>query len=225
MVSFAFCNRLCNSRRNVRRGKADLPAQDTTLRHQNDIVTAFVSPIDVPLRKATPSFLTRLLEKSGVLPSLFVSHPPLLGALCSPKSPPADPHALNQYGHYLRILASQQIALRFQGKVDLSGVVQETLWEAHQELEDGSHVAAGQRLPWLRRILSNNLADAVRRMAADKRNVSREVSLQRAIEQSSMRLEAWLACEVPPDREIVQEERVLQLVGAWPSCPMHSGKR
>ncbi len=135
------------------------------------------------------------------------------------KSPHADPHSLDQYRHYLRILASQQIALRFQGKVDLSGVVQETLWEAHKELECGSDIEAGQRLPWLRRILSNNLADAVRRMAADKRNVNREVSLQRAIEQSSMRLEAWLACEAPPDREMVQEERVLQLVGALAKLP------
>ena len=38
----------------------------------------------------------------------------------SPESPAADPFALNQYREYLRILASQQAALRLQGKVDLS---------------------------------------------------------------------------------------------------------
>jgi hypothetical protein len=42
----------------------------------------------------------------------------------SPESPAADPFALNQYREYLKILALQQAALRFQGKVDLSGVVQ-----------------------------------------------------------------------------------------------------
>ena len=137
----------------------------------------------------------------------------------SPESPAADPFALNQYREYLRILASQQAALRFQGKVDLSGVVQETLWEAHRELQGGCHVDAGKRLPWLRRILSNNLADAVRRMAADKRNVGREVSLQQSIEQSSLRLEAWLAREDPPERKLEQEDRVLQLVGALGKLP------
>ena len=41
-----------------------------------------------------------------------------------------DPFALNQYRDYLRILASQQLAGRFQGKADLSGIVQKTLWES-----------------------------------------------------------------------------------------------
>lgn len=153
-----------------------------------------------------------------VFHSLY-SSPSFSGFPVSPESPAADPFALNQYREYLRILASQQAALRFQGKVDLSGVVQETLWEAHQDLQEGCIVDAGKRLPWLRRILSNNLADAVRRMAADKRNVGREVSLQQSIEQSSMRLEAWLACEDPPERRLEREERVLHLVEALGKLP------
>jgi len=137
----------------------------------------------------------------------------------SSEPPPADPHALNQYREYLKILALQQVALRFQGKLDPSGIVQETLWEAHKELQGGCHVEAGKRLPWLRRILSNNLADAVRRMAADKRNVGREVSLQQSVEQSSMRLEAWLAREDRPERKLEREEHVLQLVAALAKLP------
>ena len=144
----------------------------------------------------------------------------------SPESPATDPFALNHYREYLKILASQQAALRLQGKVDLSGVVQDTLWEAHRELQGGCHVDAGKRLPWLRRILSNNLADAVRRMAADKRNVGREVSLQQSIEQSSMRLEAWLAREDPPERK-ARTGRSRFAVGrcAGKTARRHSAKR
>ena len=39
----------------------------------------------------------------------------------------SDLHRLYQFRDYLRILASQQIALRLKGKIDLSGVVQETI--------------------------------------------------------------------------------------------------
>ena len=135
------------------------------------------------------------------------------------QSAATDPFALNQYRDYLRILASQQISIRLQGKTDLSGIVQETLWEAHRELARGVSVPSGERLPWLRRIMSNNLADAVRQMTAAKRDVGREVSLQQAVEQSSIRLEAWLACEMPPHSAIEREERVLQLVGALAKLP------
>jgi RNA polymerase sigma-70 factor (ECF subfamily) len=130
-----------------------------------------------------------------------------------------DPHSLNQYRDYLRILAAQQIANRYQGKVDPSGIVQETLWEAHREMERGAAVRPGQRLPWLRRILSNNLTDAVRQLQAGKRDVAREISLQQVVEQSSMRLEAWLACEMPPNRPIEHEEHVLQLIRALAKLP------
>lgn len=131
----------------------------------------------------------------------------------------ADGYALEQYRDYLRLLVSQQIAPRLRGKVDLSGVVQETLFEAHREIADGLNVPSGQRLPWLRRILVNNLADEVRKVTADKRNVEREVSLQQAVEMSSVRLEQWLARDLQPTRAMEHEERVLELVAALAQLP------
>jgi RNA polymerase sigma-70 factor (ECF subfamily) len=128
-------------------------------------------------------------------------------------------HALEQYRDYLRLLASQQFGARFRGKVDLSGVVQETLFEAHREMVRGLRVPAEERLAWLRTILANNLADHARRLTAEKRDVGREVSLQRAIELSSQRLEDWLAIEMPPHLAMEQEEQLLSLVAALARLP------
>jgi RNA polymerase sigma-70 factor (ECF subfamily) len=127
--------------------------------------------------------------------------------------------SLEQYRDYLRLLASQQIAARFRGKIDPSGVVQDTLLEAHRELAKAVEVPPNERLPWLRRILANNLADEVRRLTASKRDVGREESLQQAIEQSSQRLEVWLARDLAPGRAAELEEQVLRLVGAVAKLP------
>ena len=45
-------------------------------------------------------------------------------------SEPADNLSLEGYRTYLNVLAKLQIDPRLQGKIDLSGVVQQTLWEA-----------------------------------------------------------------------------------------------
>jgi RNA polymerase sigma-70 factor (ECF subfamily) len=119
----------------------------------------------------------------------------------------------------LRLLAAQRLGVRYQGKVDLSGVVQETLWEAHRAISEGASIPAPDRLPWLRRILANNLADQVRRLHADKRDIGREVSLQRAIEHSSQRLEEWLAVESRSDKHLAGEEQLLELVAALSRLP------
>jgi RNA polymerase sigma-70 factor (ECF subfamily) len=132
---------------------------------------------------------------------------------------PTDGCVLERYRDYLRLLASEQFAGRYRGKIDLSGVVQQTLLEAHVELANGLNVPSGERRPWLRRILANNLADEVRRLTAEKRDVGREVSLQQAVEISSQRFEEWLACEMNPDSAIQQEEQLLQLVAALMRLP------
>ena len=128
-------------------------------------------------------------------------------------------HTPEKYRDYLRLLASQQLAARFRGKVDPSGVVQETLMQAHQEIERGRDVPSGQRLAWLRRILANNLADEVRRFTADKRNVGRELSVQQAIEQSSHQLEVWLARDRSPGSVVERDELVLQLAAVLTKLP------
>jgi RNA polymerase sigma-70 factor (ECF subfamily) len=129
------------------------------------------------------------------------------------QSDSTDGYVLEKYREYLRLLASQQLALRFRGKVDPSGVVQETLWEAHRELERGVEVPSGERLAWLRRILANNLADEVRRMTAERRDIGREVSLEQGIETSSRRLEEWLARDLNGAASR-HDDPVLQLVTA-----------
>src|SRR5436853_3410737 len=93
-----------------------------------------------------------------------------------------DPgQTLERFREYLHLLARLQLDPRLQGKVDLSGVVQQTLLEAYQARDrlrgqDDSHRAA-----WLRRALANNLLDEVRKLGTAGRDVARERSLEASL--------------------------------------------
>ena len=119
---------------------------------------------------------------------------------------------LEDHREYLRLLAQLQIDPLLKGKIDLSGVVQQTMLEAYRalpqyEVENADHMAA-----WLRRILANNLADEIRKLKTGKRDVTRERSLEAALEQSSNRLEAWLAADQSsPSGRVVRKEQALRL--------------
>ena len=102
---------------------------------------------------------------------------------------------LEDYAEYLTLLARLQLDPRLGGKVDLSGVVQQTLLEAHQLLSQGQPVEPADLPPLLRRLLANNLADEARKARTLKRDAGREQSLDDALERSSARLEAFLAAE------------------------------
>ncbi len=127
---------------------------------------------------------------------------------------------LEDYREYLHLLAELQLDRRLQGKVDLSGVVQQTMLEAHQALPsrdspDTDHLAA-----WLRRILANNLTDEIRKLRTARRDMRRERSLEAAIESSSLRLDAWLAADVPsPSAHARRQEQTLRLSAALATLP------
>jgi RNA polymerase sigma-70 factor (ECF subfamily) len=133
---------------------------------------------------------------------------------------PRSGSAFEPFRQYLGLLARLQLDPRLQGKVDLSGIVQQTLLEAHLAKEQVQDQPSDKRIAWLRRVLAHNLADEVRKVRSDKRDARREKSLQAAIEQSSLRLEAWIAADdSAPDARLERHERAARLAEALHRLP------
>ena len=126
---------------------------------------------------------------------------------------------LDGFREYLRLLARLQLSARLTGKIDLSGVVQQTLLEAYQA-GDGFPSGAAQQAAWLRRALANNLTDDIRRLGSRGQERVEERSLEQALEASSARLEAWLVSEEStPGRAAVHKEQLARLAGALLELP------
>ncbi len=129
-------------------------------------------------------------------------------------------HVVERYRQYLVLLADRQLDSRLRGKLDASDVVQQTLLEAHQNHEQfrGAHEA--EMVAWLRKILANNMLDAIRGLRREKRDVDREQSIEAAIEQSSVRMEGWLAVEQSrPSQQLARQEETLQLADTMAGLP------
>src|SRR5262245_15929392 len=127
---------------------------------------------------------------------------------------------LEDFRAYLRLLARLQLDPRLGGKVDLSGVVQQTLLEAHQLLSQGQPVEPADLPPLLRRLLANNLADEARKARTLKRDAGRERSLDDALQQSSARIEAFLTAEQSsPSNRAERAEELARLATALDALP------
>src|SRR5262245_40490046 len=119
---------------------------------------------------------------------------------------------IERFREYLNLLARLHLDRRLQGKVDLSGVVQQTLLEAYQAMSQFKEQSEQNQAAWLRQILANNLKDEVRKFTTAARDIEREFPLERALEQSSARLEAWLAADQSsPSEHAVRQEQLLAL--------------
>src|SRR5262249_35623357 len=119
---------------------------------------------------------------------------------------------LERYRHYLGLLARVGLDAAYRGKIDLSGVVQQTLLKAHQAQGRFQAQGEAQRAAWLRRILANTLADEVRKLHTDKRDLARERSLEAALEESASRLECWLAADQPsPSGQVERQEQAARI--------------
>jgi RNA polymerase sigma-70 factor (ECF subfamily) len=136
-------------------------------------------------------------------------------------SVPADDLArrLEPFRSYLGLLARLQLDPALRGKVDLSGVIQQTLFEASQALQRDGH--EGEVVaPLLRRLLANNLADEARKVRAQKRDAGRERSLEASLAESSARLEAFLATgQSSPSERAGRAEELARLAAALDTLP------
>ena len=109
-------------------------------------------------------------------------------------------------------------------RLDLSGIVQQTFLEAHTQIADfrGPAPASGspELAAWLRRILANNLADGMRGLGRAKRDATRERSLDQELDDSSLRLGAFLAAaQSSPSQHAQREERAVLLADAMAELP------
>src|SRR5262245_50675128 len=92
---------------------------------------------------------------------------------------------------YLLLLARVQIDPRLRAKLDPSDIVQQTLIKAHEKRDQFRGRTEAERAAWLRAILAHVLADAARKYGQGV--LGRERSLEASLEQSSQRIEQWLA--------------------------------
>jgi RNA polymerase sigma-70 factor (ECF subfamily) len=120
-----------------------------------------------------------------------------------------------RYRRYLLFLARAQIEPRLHDRIDVEGVVQQTLLEAWHSAPD----RAGWSV-WLRRLLAHNLGDALRQLRADKRDIGRERSLEADLAVSSARLADFLAANhSSPSAKLAREEQALQVAAALDRLP------
>src|SRR4029079_9356926 len=113
------------------------------------------------------------------------------------------------------LLARLHLHPRLQSKLDPSDVVQETLLKASTRQIQFRGKADGELAAWLRQILVNTLADALRAFSGLKRDVALETSL----DESSSRLEALSGSSPTPSRDAMHDEELIHLAAALAQLP------
>ena len=134
------------------------------------------------------------------------------------EEPPLRP--LEAYREYLQTLARLQISADMRAKLDPADVVQQTLLAACRAEHQFRGKTGADQAAWLRKILATTLAQELRKFRRSKRSVSSERSLNDALDDSSHRLEAWLATDrSSASHKAIQHEELLQLTAALEELP------
>jgi RNA polymerase sigma-70 factor (subfamily 1) len=134
------------------------------------------------------------------------------------QSGPENGPPLEAFREYLMLLARLQLRRYGLGVLDPSDLVQQTMLKGYQFRGQFRGQNDGQLAAWLRAILAREMADAARKH--DRRGEGRLLSLQSALEESSMRLERrLLADSTSPGDRAARQEQLLNLVRSLVHLP------
>jgi RNA polymerase sigma-70 factor, ECF subfamily len=141
-----------------------------------------------------------------------------------PRDVGADPEPvaqLERYRSWLGLLARLQVEPRFRAKFDASDIVQQTMLEAVRGWPKFRGGTEAELAAWLRQILAHVLMHEMRRFgASQRRDVSREESLEQALAESSRRLGDALASPgSSPSERASRQELELRLADALARLP------
>ena len=135
----------------------------------------------------------------------------------------ADPDlSLERYRGYLAALARLQVAARpwLAAKLDASDLAQQTLLQAHAARGQFRGHSPEELAGWLRQILARALANQLRALGQEKRDVGAERSLEADLAASCSRLDAWLAADqTSPSEAAGAHERATTLADAVAALP------
>jgi RNA polymerase sigma-70 factor (ECF subfamily) len=128
---------------------------------------------------------------------------------------------LGKYLPLLRLRAQQLYRdPRLQSRLDWSDVVQEAFLKAQQALDQFEGKSEGELVKWLLTILKNTYRDRLDREFADMRDPARELAFERIANESSARLEAYLAAsQSTPSEHVAKEEMLLRVATALDELP------
>jgi RNA polymerase sigma-70 factor (ECF subfamily) len=121
-----------------------------------------------------------------------------------------DEHRFSEFRGYLSLLARHDVSPRLRTALDLSGIVQQTLLDAHQSPPKAR--TEPETAAWLRTIFRHNLADEVRRRGAVKRALHRERPLE-------LRGDGPPAAHSSPSLKAMRAEELLWLARALAALP------
>jgi len=117
---------------------------------------------------------------------------------------------------YLGFVARAQVESWLRVKVDASDLVQQTMLEAHRDFDRFQGRSEQEWLAWLRRILSHNAADFVRRWhGTEKRQARREIPFRDPADSQMQQGAPEPAARGPtPSQEFLQFDAELRVAAA-----------
>jgi RNA polymerase sigma-70 factor (ECF subfamily) len=119
---------------------------------------------------------------------------------------------LEMHRNYLRLLAASCLRRDMQGKADPSDVVQETLLKVHENFRQFRGTTEPEWLAWLRQILVRQLTDIQKGFLCQRRQVSRERSLEILVDRSSAMLCNLVPAPGPSPSKEAQRREAAALV-------------
>lgn len=127
---------------------------------------------------------------------------------------------VERFREYLCLLARAHLNAHHPVRLEASDVVQQTLLEAHAQRDQFRGRSEAEMAGWLKQMLVHNLADALKALERDKRDVRRERPIEADIADSFSRAEDWLAAnESSPSQRAIHIEQLLRLTDALGKLP------